>query len=226
MNQLTRELSMADVQEGEFADGEVIEQGEKGDNFAGLGQVDCLVDGVGKVMSIPGGRRLQRLALLYNGAARRRASPSAVRGRMVTGVQVNPHGLGSKSGCCSSRSSRRCQFTVLNARKRSTLDVAASGLRSEVIMTEGEAGDAFIVEEGEVMARRSSTARRLTSRTSSARARSLGSSRSSTPRAARSRRRHVVRQDHARRPRVMGSLKEMLKSNNELYAKYALGVQM
>ena len=56
----------------EFTDGEkVIEQGEKGDNFYIMvsGKVDCLVEGVGKVMSIPteeGRRYFGELALLYN----------------------------------------------------------------------------------------------------------------------------------------------------------------
>ena len=248
MNQLTRkELSiMADAfKKVEFTDGEkVIEQGEKGDNFYIMvsGKVDCLVDGVGKVMSIPtqeGRRYFGELALLYN--APRAATCQSVgkcEAWMVdrTTFKSILMDTGSKSKLLFQSFIEKVPiFTVLNAQeKEQLLDVMkpADFNQNEVIMTEGEAGDAFyIVEEGEVVCTKIINGKKtdvsdklgpgsffgeLALINNAARAATVTATTDTSCV-------KIMRDDFKR---VMGSLKEMLKSNNELYAKYALGVQM
>ena len=118
--------------------------------------------------------------------------------------------------------------------KEQLLDVMkpADFNQNEVIMTEGEAGDAFyIVEEGEVVCTKIINGKKtdvsdklgpgsffgeLALINNAARAATVTATTDTSCV-------KIMRDDFKR---VMGSLKEMLKSNNELYAKYALGVQM
>lgn len=217
---------------------EVIRQGEEGDLFYVIeeGQCDVAIDGVGKVAEIDGGGGRDffgELALLYN-------SPRAATVTAMTACRawaLDRTTFKTIMQDCATKQSNLYRTFLDKVPLLSTLSAheklqladalrASSYERDQVIIQEGEEGtDFFIVEEGEVICTKHVDGREvevseplgpgsyfgelalLNDEARAATVRALSKSR-------------ILAIDRATFNRILGSLKESLQSNTEMYAKY------